>query len=76
MPLDQFAHQNHPPLRRNIGETHQTRMRHPSLIHESSEVGVDRHRYPVVGRGAFQQRRVARVRPEFKRLDDVVSPAA
>lgn len=45
-------------------------------VHELSEVVVDGHQYPALGRGIFEQREITRVGAKLAGFDDVMPLAA
>ena len=41
-------------------------------IHELSEVVIDSHQYPALGRGVFEQREITRVSPKLAGFDHIM----
>ena len=73
MAFDQLGHQCNTPLRGNIWEADQSRMR--DIVHkdELPEIGVDGHQNPVFGIRTFGQRPIARVGTKLASFENIVS---
>ena len=72
MAFDQLGHQCDAPLRRNIGEADESRMRDVVQKDELPEIGVDGYQNPVFGIRAFEQRLIARVATKLASFQNIV----
>ena len=73
MAFDQLGHQCNTPLRRDIREADESRMRDIVQKDEFTEIGVDGHQYPIFGIRAFEQRPIARVGTKRASFENIVS---
>ena len=67
MMFDQLGDQSDAAFRRNVRKSDEPRVRDIVQVDEFSEVGVNRHDNPTLGRGAVQQRTITGIRAERRR---------
>ena len=71
MAFDQLGHQCNTPLRRNISEADQSRMRDIVQKDELPEIGVDGRQNPVFDIRTFEQRPIARVGTKLASFENI-----
>ena len=73
MAFDQLGHQCNTPIRRNIREADEFRMRDIVQKDELPKIGVDDYQNPVFGIRTFEQRPIARVGTKLTSFENIVS---